>query len=310
MSDVSEGVSGLINERSVGALVMNVTHGISNSAAKVTDALGDGLGRVLIMDEAHEETRQRIRKVTGSGHLVAGIKGFGFGLIDGATGLFRHVYEGATQDGVQGALSGVGRGLVGIVAKPVVGVLDLAGEAARAVRDSSRGASRAAPGRRREPRVSASGPGGLLPRYGNGRESRSQSHLHKICRDARNELFVAYGPLRCSGVDDLRLIVSSERVRVVTSGNNSSLTVVTEVRLEDIVGCSPVEDGSDKSKHYVELIVRGGNESNAIRRPRIRSDTEQVAKWASRQVNFARRMRAEKRHTLYSPDEGDDSVLM
>lgn len=65
VSDVSEGVSGLINERSVGALVMNVTHGLSNSAAKVTDALGDGLGRVLIMDEAHEETRQRIRKVTG-----------------------------------------------------------------------------------------------------------------------------------------------------------------------------------------------------------------------------------------------------
>lgn len=157
VSDVSEGVSGLINERSVGALVMNVTHGLSNSAAKVTDALGDGLGRVLIMDEAHEETRQRIRKVTGSSHLVAGIKGFGFGLIDGATGLFRHVYEGATQDGVQGALSGVGRGLVGIVAKPVVGVLDLAGEAARAVRDSSRGASRASPGRKREPRVASTG---------------------------------------------------------------------------------------------------------------------------------------------------------
>lgn len=36
VADVSEGVSGLIHEGSVGALLKNVTHGISNSAAKVT----------------------------------------------------------------------------------------------------------------------------------------------------------------------------------------------------------------------------------------------------------------------------------
>ena len=36
MSDVSEGVSELIYERNVSALVKNVTHGISNSTAKVT----------------------------------------------------------------------------------------------------------------------------------------------------------------------------------------------------------------------------------------------------------------------------------
>lgn len=244
--------------------------------------------------------------------MVAGIKGLGFGLIDGATGLFRHVYEGATQDGVQGALSGVGRGLVGIVAKPVVGVLDLAGEAARAVRDSSRGSFRAAPTRKRDPRVASMGPGGLLPRYSSGREARGQSYLHKICKGVRNEQFVAYGALRSSSIEGLRLIVSSERVRVVTSGTNSTMTVVTEVRLEDLVGCASVEDVSsgEKTKHYVELVVRGGNEPNVIRRPRIRCDTEQVARWASRQVNFARRMRSEKRHTLHSPDEGDDSVLM
>lgn len=36
VADVSEGVSGLIYEGNVGALLKNVTHGISNSAAKVT----------------------------------------------------------------------------------------------------------------------------------------------------------------------------------------------------------------------------------------------------------------------------------
>lgn len=140
VNDVSEGVSGLLREGNVGALVKNVTHGISNSAAKVTESLSDGLGRVT-MDDEHEEMRQRIRQVeTGRGrdHLMAGVKGLGFGLLGGATGIFKQVYEGATNEGLQGVFSGLGKGLVGAVTKPVVGVLDLASETARAVRDSSR----------------------------------------------------------------------------------------------------------------------------------------------------------------------------
>lgn len=100
VNDVTEGVSGLIYEGSVKTLVKNVTHGISNSAAKVTESLSDGLGRV-IMDERHEEARQRIRANTaGSGdHLVAGLKGFGFGLLGGVTSIFKQTYDGATNEG-------------------------------------------------------------------------------------------------------------------------------------------------------------------------------------------------------------------
>lgn len=165
MQDVSDGVSGLIYEGNVGALVKNVAHGLSNSAAKVTgyitftlliciilfhtiyltkfcisESLGDGIGRV-IMDEAHEETRARIRGIGESGgtsHLVAGLRGLGLGLLGGVTSLVKHTYEGAAHQGVQGFLTGVGRGLIGTVTKPVVGVLDLAAETAAAVRDTSR----------------------------------------------------------------------------------------------------------------------------------------------------------------------------
>jgi hypothetical protein len=69
----------------------------------VTETLSDGLGR-MIMDEEHEERRQRIRKVhSGSSgdHLVAGLKGFGFGLLGGATSLLKHTYEGAYYEGFQ-----------------------------------------------------------------------------------------------------------------------------------------------------------------------------------------------------------------
>lgn len=140
VNDVTEGFSGLLYEGNVGALVKNVTHGLSNSAAKVTESLSDGLGRVS-MDDYHEEMRQKIRQVeSGSSkdHIVAGFKGLGFGILGGATGIFKQVYEGASNDGLPGVFSGLGKGLVGAVTKPVVGMLDFASETARAVRDSSR----------------------------------------------------------------------------------------------------------------------------------------------------------------------------
>nr|CAD7269838.1 unnamed protein product [Timema shepardi] len=140
MSDVAEGVSGFIYDGNVHTLVQNVSYGISNSAAKVTESLSDGLGR-MTMDQKHEEKRQRIRKLhTGSGgdHLVAGLKGLGIGIMGGFTSVFKQTYEGAVNEGIQGILSGFGKGLVGTVTKPVVGVLDLASETASAVRDSSR----------------------------------------------------------------------------------------------------------------------------------------------------------------------------
>lgn len=319
----------------MGALVLNVAHGLSNSAAKVTETLGDGLGRVT-MDDAHEEMRQRIRRkhARGSGgeHLVAGIKGLGFGLLGGATGIFKQVYEGAATDGLPGVFSGLGKGLVGAVAKPVVGVLDLATETARAVRDSSRGAGRAVPERRRQPRATL-GPGGLLPSY-SPKDSSGQAYLRALASSSKSvtsststgggcsdgaggfgyELYVAYECVR-SGADDLRVIVSSERVRVVTGGGGYSgssndtmtamsphvtLTTVTETGLGELVACVPLaQDG----KHYIEMTVRAGAGATAIRRPRIRCDTEELARAVSRQVNYAKRLHEEAAHTLQPTDD-------
>ena len=38
--DVTEGISGLLQEGNVGGLIKNVTHGVSNSAAKVRNDKG------------------------------------------------------------------------------------------------------------------------------------------------------------------------------------------------------------------------------------------------------------------------------
>ncbi|KAG8283042.1 hypothetical protein J6590_023572 [Homalodisca vitripennis] len=122
VNDLSEGVSRFFSEGgNVKALVGNVTHGLSNSAAKVSETLSDGLGMV-ILDDDHEEARRRIRRAhsgTSGDHLVAGVKGLGYGLFGGLTSVFKQTYEGAANEGIPGFISGLGKGIVGTVTKPV-----------------------------------------------------------------------------------------------------------------------------------------------------------------------------------------------
>nr|XP_031830525.1 vacuolar protein sorting-associated protein 13D isoform X1 [Nomia melanderi] len=312
VNDVTEGVSGLIYEGSVKTLVKNVTHGISNSAAKVTESLSDGLGRV-IMDERHEEARQRIRANTAgsSDHLVAGLKGFGFGLLGGVTSIFKQTYDGAANEGFPGFFAGFGKGVVGTITKPVVGVLDLATETATAVRETSRSAHRTIPKRDRPPRVS-SGPAGLLPPY-NRQQAEGQEFLYIVNDHDHSELFVSYECLR-SGTENLRVLVSNERVRVISGGTKG---VVTEVSLTDLLYCQPMQkvESNGETLHYIELISRSDSAVSVnvvgpepLRRPKVRCDNEDVAKRVSQQINYAKGMHEERNLTLSSSDNMLDDV--
>ncbi|XP_053983789.1 intermembrane lipid transfer protein Vps13D isoform X2 [Hylaeus volcanicus] len=312
VNDVTEGVSGLIYEGSVKTLVKNVTHGISNSAAKVTESLSDGIGRV-IMDERHEEARQRIRANTAgsSDHLVAGLKGFGFGLLGGVTSIFKQTYDGAANEGFPGFFAGFGKGVVGTITKPVVGVLDLATETATAVRETSRSAHRTIPKRDRPPRV-ASGPAGLLPPY-NRQQAEGQEFLYTVNNHDYSELFVAYECLR-SGTENLRVLVSNERVRVISGGTKG---VVTEVSLADLLYCQPTHklENNSATLYYIELISRSDSAVNVsvdgpelLRRPKVRCENEEVAKRVSQQINYAKGMHEEHSLTLSTSDNMVDDV--
>ncbi|XP_032690797.1 vacuolar protein sorting-associated protein 13D isoform X2 [Odontomachus brunneus] len=315
VNDVTEGVSGLIYEGSVKTLVKNVTHGISNSAAKVTESLSDGLGRV-IMDERHEEARQRIRaNTTGSSdHLVAGLKGFGFGLLGGVTSIFKQTYDGAANEGFPGFFAGFGKGVVGTITKPVVGVLDLATETASAVRETSRSANRAIPKRDRPPRV-VSGSTGLLPPY-NRQQAEGQEFLYSINDRDYTELFVAYECLR-SGTENLRVLVSNERIRVISGGTKA---VVTEVSLANLLCCKPMQkmESNGVTLYYIEMIslhdrsditaTVSSDGHELLRRPKVRCDNEEVAKRVSRQISYAKGMYEERSLTLSSSDNMLDDV--
>jgi len=77
-----------------------------------------------------EYSRQRdIKKQRKAKHVGEGLL-FGFrdllqGTFEGVTGIVTQPVKGAIEGGVEGFFKGVGRGLVGVVAKPTVGAIDL-----------------------------------------------------------------------------------------------------------------------------------------------------------------------------------------
>uniref|UniRef100_A0A0P6FFD1 Vacuolar protein sorting-associated protein 13D n=1 Tax=Daphnia magna TaxID=35525 RepID=A0A0P6FFD1_9CRUS len=302
VNDVSEGVSGFLYEGNVGGLVQNVTFGLSNSAAKVTGSLSDGLGRVT-MDERHEEVRQRLLKHTGqsSDHLVAGLKGFGFGILGGMTSIFTQTYEGISNEGLGGLFTGFGKGLVGTVTKPAVGVLDLATGAASAVRDSSRSSSREIPRRIRPPRL-VIGPGGIVPRYSE-KQGRGQELLFQLNRHEYRETFIAYEALG-SLPESLHMLISSEHIRVF-SMNSPNKEVVLDIHLSELQSCKSVvikDFGTQSTAHYyveLSLLLEPDNPLGA-RRPQVRCDSESLAKRVTQEINYAKSVYEENRHSLIS----------
>lgn len=231
VDDFTVGLLGLVSEGSVKSLVQNVTHGLSNSTAKLTESISDGLGRV-VLDERDTETRQRILEVSSGAnstreHLTAGLKGLGFGLFGGITSIFTQPYAGAQTDGLPGFISGLGKGIVGTVTKPVIGVLDLASETANAVRERSKSSNRMLPERKRLPRCVTGALGGLLPPF-SFVQSKGQQHLFLINKRNFAEQFMAYEPFLFERVDSkLRLLVSSENIWVFSRSDESTTTVLT-----------------------------------------------------------------------------------
>ena len=63
--------------------------------------MSDGFGKATF-DEQHQKKRQQIMDHSGGtkDQLVAGVKGFGLGLVGGLTSIVTQTYSGASQDGV------------------------------------------------------------------------------------------------------------------------------------------------------------------------------------------------------------------
>ncbi|KAG1679364.1 Vacuolar protein sorting-associated protein 13D [Nymphon striatum] len=303
VQDVSEGVSTLLNDGNVGGLLKNVTHGLSDSAAKVTGSLSEGLGKVT-MDNNHEMLRQKMRSdrtSSSSEHLVAGLKGFGHGLLGGVTSLITQTYSGAANEGVQGFFSGIGKGLVGTVTKPAAGVLDLATGAASAVRDTSRNERRVLPPKIRLSRLCL-GPNGALPIY-SVQQAHGQEYLYTLNDRNYNENLIAFEVL-FSGSGGLKILISNKMIRVISS-EQGPVKVVLQISYSDLFFCKYITNNVSPSevKHFIELTRRVDGSSpgqNALKRPQVRCNDGIIAQKVAQEINYAKTMYEEIRQSLAS----------
>ncbi|KRZ04401.1 Vacuolar protein sorting-associated protein 13D [Trichinella zimbabwensis] len=137
--ELSGGMHELVSDGNLAHFTSRLWHGLSNSAAKFTSALSEGVG-IIAMDMEYGAVRQIVQcenPQTAADHLILGIKGLGIGIFGGMTSLVSNAVDGAVSSGVEGLLTGIARGLVGTVAKPMQGILDLATGAAGAAKEAT-----------------------------------------------------------------------------------------------------------------------------------------------------------------------------
>ncbi|KAM9751025.1 intermembrane lipid transfer protein VPS13D isoform 4-T4 [Menidia menidia] len=309
LNDVSEGVSELIKYGNVGGLIRNVTHGVSNSAAKFAGTLSDGLGKT--MDNRHQSEREYIRYhgATSGEHLVAGIHGLAHGIIGGMTSIITSTVEGVkTEGGVSGFFSGLGKGLVGTVTKPVAGALDFASETAQTVRDmASLSNHRLGVQRVRKPRC-CKGPQGLLPRY-SSTQADGQEQLFRLTDNIHSELFIAVEP-----IDSYCVLISSKVVYFLKPGDYVDREgIFLEVKYDDLYHCLV---SKDHGKVYVQLTKKAESTSSGVampgpshQKPMVHVKSESLAVKISQEINYAKSLYYEQQLMLPA-SENEDSLLL
>ncbi|XP_074493929.1 intermembrane lipid transfer protein VPS13A isoform X2 [Sebastes fasciatus] len=112
----------------VKALVGGAVGGIAGAASRITGAMAKGVAAIT-MDEDYQQKRRETMNKQPSGlreGLTRGGKGLVSGFVSGITGIVTKPIKGAQKEGAAGFFKGVGKGLVGAVARPAGGIIDMA----------------------------------------------------------------------------------------------------------------------------------------------------------------------------------------
>ncbi|KAH6934672.1 hypothetical protein HPB50_026800 [Hyalomma asiaticum] len=285
INDVCTGWSDFMKDGNATCLLKGVTHGLSNSTAK---------NSAVAAPAAPENSSE--------GHLVTGLRRLGSGVVGGVFSIPRYSYQGAINEGVQGLLTGLGKGLIGTVAMPAAGILDLVMEAASMVRDTSKPPSHMHPRRCRAPRLCA-GPGGLLPCYSTT-QALGQQFLCNLT-DTSGDLFVAMEQLE-SRPDGLRVLISTERAFII------KLHVVHYNSLSYCRWFPSNLGPQPQPPFYVEFLLRPENQRLSASLDlnhgslRVGCESDATARKVVQLINYARDTYEERKYTAHFSDNDED----
>ena len=111
------------------SFVKKSVFGFSDSMAKFTGSMSKGLAAATL-DKEYQDQRRMSKSRNRPKHALYGVtsggNAFASSLASGIGGLARHPLQGAEKEGFEGFTKGVGKGLLGLATKPVIGAFDLA----------------------------------------------------------------------------------------------------------------------------------------------------------------------------------------
>ncbi|XP_072243960.1 intermembrane lipid transfer protein VPS13A isoform X1 [Leuresthes tenuis] len=112
----------------VKALVGGAVGGLAGAASRITGAMAKGVAAITMDEEFQQKRREDMNKQPSGLRegLTRGGKGLVSGFVSGITGIVTKPIKGAQKEGAAGFFKGVGKGLVGAVARPTGGIIDMA----------------------------------------------------------------------------------------------------------------------------------------------------------------------------------------
>ncbi|KAF5375265.1 hypothetical protein D9758_000284 [Tetrapyrgos nigripes] len=225
------------------SFVKKTVFGISDSMTKFTSSVGKGLSAATLDSEYQARRRMNQRRnkpkhaITG---VTAGGEAFANSVASAMEGVLMKPLEGAESEGAVGFFKGMGKGLVGAVTKPVVGVFDLASNVSEGIRNTTTVFDNPERDRSRLPRLV---PHDNVLRPYVAREAMGQHWMRDLNNGAyRHEFYVAH--INTPGSDNVVLLTMS-RVLSFWSGR---LRLDWELPLTQVKGIT-VEDTGIRFAH-------------------------------------------------------------
>lgn len=218
--------------------------------------MGKGLAALTFDDDYQKKRRDALNKKPAS--LQEGIarsgKGLVMGVFDGVTGVFTKPISGAREDGVEGFFKGLGKGAVGLVARPIAGVTDFASGSFDAVKRATELSDEAF--RLRSPRFLHKD--GIVRPY-NRKEAEGNKLLKEIDKGkfAASDTFVYYESI----VDgkDVVVLTDCRLIYATKSDLFGGWQCEWTHRWTELLSVSVVNDG-------VELVLRVKDNKSALKK--------------------------------------------
>uniref|UniRef100_A0A8C9YWD3 Vacuolar protein sorting 13 homolog A n=1 Tax=Sander lucioperca TaxID=283035 RepID=A0A8C9YWD3_SANLU len=261
----------------VKALVGGAVGGIAGAASRITGAMAKGVA-AMTMDEEYQQKRREAMNKQPSG-LREGLTRGGKGLV---SVLFINVmmcyFAGAQKEGAAGFFKGVGKGLVGAVARPTGGIIDMASSTFQGIKRAAETSQDVAS--LRPPRFIHED--GVIRPY-KEREGIGSQMLQKI----ENGRFAKYRYFAHAKVNDSDFLMITKRgIFFVTKGTFGQLTCEWQYLFEEFTKDPMIVENRRlriEAKERVKSVFHA-KEFGKI----INFKTPEIAKWVLDRLDDAR----------------------